>query len=145
MKSLAVLAVAVAVGTVFACSDDDGGSPAASAGSSSGGQGGTAGSGGAGSGGVAGNAGRAGTGGRGGAGGNPVPPSPALGPDADTVGCPTLITGSLEASDATQTGRHSRITPVSACGMTKPSPGNAADPTNPHYYDVYRFSNPTAA
>jgi hypothetical protein len=26
--------------------------------------------------------------------------------------------------------------------MTKPSPGNAADPSNPHLYDVYRFANP---
>jgi hypothetical protein len=26
--------------------------------------------------------------------------------------------------------------------MTKTSPGNAADPSNPHLYDVYRFANP---
>jgi hypothetical protein len=56
-----------------------------------------------------------------------------------------VINGALEASDRTQTGRHSRFGDASVCGMTKASPGNAADPTNPHLFDVYRFSNPTAA
>jgi hypothetical protein len=53
--------------------------------------------------------------------------------------------GVLEASDARQTGRHSRIVPVSACGTTKTSPGTGADPSNSHLFDVYRFSNPSSA
>jgi hypothetical protein len=74
-----------------------------------------------------------------------VPPTPALPADAATVTCPTEFNGSLDVSDRSQTGRHSRIAPTSACGMTKGSPGSAADPSNPHLYDVYRFVNPTAA
>jgi hypothetical protein len=69
----------------------------------------------------------------------------ALGPDAATVTCPTIIDGSLDTIDGRQIGRHSRFAPVSACGMTKAFPGTAADPFNPHLYDVYRFSNPTAS
>jgi len=74
-----------------------------------------------------------------------TPPAPALPPDAPTVTCPTVIEGSLDSTDATQTGRHSRVVPVSACGATKTFPGNAADPTNPHLFDVYRFANPSSA
>lgn len=70
---------------------------------------------------------------------------PALPDNAPTVACPTVISGALESSDPTQRGRHSRVVPTSACGTTKAFPGNAADPTNPHYFDVYRFSNPGAA
>jgi hypothetical protein len=81
----------------------------------------------------------------GGTGGSAVLPDPALPEDAPTVPCPTVINGSLDATDATQTGRHSRFGAISACGMTKGFPGNQADPTNPHLFDVYRFSNPTAA
>jgi hypothetical protein len=105
-----------------------------------------------GSAGTTGMAGNAGTGGSGGstsgAGGTtttpPVPATPALPPDAPTVACPTQINGSLETSDSSQTGRHARVAPVSACGMTKPFPSTGPDATGPHLYDVYRFSNPTA-
>jgi hypothetical protein len=72
-------------------------------------------------------------------------PDPALAPDAGTIGCPTIVNGSLDTSDGRQTGRYSRIPPISACGMTKGNPSTAADPGNPHLYDVYRFANPTAA
>lgn len=102
------------------------------------GGGGAAGSGGA--------AGRAGSSGSGGTLSTPVPPpTPALPADAPRVTCPTQIDGSLDTSDASQTGRHSRIAPVAACGAAKGFPGNAADPSNPHLFDVYRFSNPSAA
>ena len=88
--------------------------------------------------------GSAGSGGSGGS--TPLPPpTPALPDDAPTVECPTQIDASLDATDRSQTGRHSRIEPVTACGMTKGFPGNAADPTNPHLFDVYRFSNPSTA
>jgi hypothetical protein len=73
------------------------------------------------------------------------PGDAALPPDAGTVTCPTTINGSLDTTDGTQVGRHSRIPPVSACGMTKPFPMTGPDSTNPHLYDVYRFVNPTAA
>jgi hypothetical protein len=53
--------------------------------------------------------------------------------------------GVLETSDARQTGRHSRVVPVSACGATKTSPGTGAGPTDPHLFDVYRFSNPSSS
>lgn len=162
----------VALGLASACGGDDtvttgtGGS-AGSGGSS--GSGGTAGSGGSagtggGSGGVdAGPGGSGGSGGvdssmggsgdsapDGGTGGGTIDvvitlPPPALQPDAGTVTCPTVITGSLDTTDPTQTGRHSRFGAASACGMTKAYPGNAADTSNPHFYDVYRFSNPTAS
>jgi hypothetical protein len=56
-----------------------------------------------------------------------------------------VIDGSLDATDRTQTGRHSRVGDSSACGVAKPFPMTAADPSNPHLYDVYRFANPTAA
>lgn len=72
-------------------------------------------------------------------------PNPALPPDAGTVACPTVISGSLDTTDGTQVGRESRIAPVSTCGTTKAFPGSGADPSNPHLYDVYRFSNPTSA
>jgi hypothetical protein len=73
------------------------------------------------------------------------PGDAALPPDAGTVSCPTTIVGSLDTTDGTQTGRHSRIAPVSACGTTKPFPMTGPDSINPHLYDVYRFVNPTAA
>jgi len=72
-------------------------------------------------------------------------PDPALAPDAGTIGCPTIVNASLDPSDGRQTGRYSRIAPISACGMTKGNPSTSADPGNPHLYDVYRFANPTAA
>jgi hypothetical protein len=72
-------------------------------------------------------------------------PTPALPPDASTVTCPAVLAGSLDTTDGTQIGRHSRIAPTSACGMSKTYPGTGADPSNPHLYDVYRFSNPTSA
>lgn len=139
----------VAVGAVGACSDDDGGAgiPAAGGGgragsAGAGGMGGAAGAGGgAGSGGSSGSAS-----GSGGTASVPVPPpTPALPADAPTVACPTVIDGSLDGADRSQTGRHSRIPPFAACGAAKGSPGTAADPSNPHLYDVYRFSNPSSA
>jgi len=130
----------VAVGAACACSDDSGG------GGSSAGTGGAAGTGGgAGMGGAGGTSGSAGATNGGGAAGSPVPPTPALPPGSATVACPMQINGSLDTSDRTQTGRHSRIPPISACGATKGFPGNAADPSNPHLFDVYRFANPSAA
>jgi hypothetical protein len=136
----------VAAGAVSACSDDDGGGN----GVPTAGSGGRAGAGGAGggAGGAAGGGGRAGAAGGGGMGGNPippVPPTPALPADAPTVLCSGPISGSLDTTDRTQTGRHSRINTPSVCGTTKLSPGTDADPVNPHLYDVYRFSNPTTA
>jgi hypothetical protein len=139
MKQHAVLVMTlIAAGMVSACSDDSGDRTPA------GGAGGGAGSGGgAGTAGAGGPGGAAGTAGSAGSTGTPAPPpTPALPSNAATVACPTVINGSLDASDPTQTGRHSRITPVSACGATKAFPGNAADPSNPHLFDVYRFSNP---
>jgi hypothetical protein len=59
--------------------------------------------------------------------------------------CPTTITGSLDPSDTTQIGRLSRIAPISTCGMTKNFPGNGADITNLHLYDIYHFINATGA
>jgi hypothetical protein len=84
--------------------------------------------------------------------GNDVPASDA-GSDADgpptdagaTFTCPTTINGILETTDRTQVGRHSRFAPISICGAPKAYPDNAADPTKPHVFDVYRFVNPTAA
>jgi hypothetical protein len=73
------------------------------------------------------------------------PGDSALSPDAAAITCPTTISGSLDTADGTQIGRHSRIVPVSACGMTKAFPQTGPDSTNPHIYDVYRFVNPTAA
>jgi hypothetical protein len=64
-----------------------------------------------------------------------------LPPDAATVTCPTTIVDALHSTDATQTGRLTRIAPVSACGMTKAFPSTAADPSNPHFYRAYRFAN----
>ena len=77
--------------------------------------------------------------------GDGVPASDADGAvDAAGLTCPTTIGGVLESTDQRQVGRHSRIAPISACGALKPYPGNSADPTNPHVFDVYRFVNPTA-
>lgn len=145
MRHFAIWVMTMAAGLVTACSDDDGGDGGPGAAGASAGT-----SGGAGTGGVAGTGGTAGTGGvggggAGGTGGAPVPPTPALPANAPTVTCPTQINGVLEASDGSQTGRHSRVVPVSACGMAKPYPGNAADPSNPHLFDVYRFANPSSA
>lgn len=137
----------VAFGVSTACSDDEGGSviPAGSGGTAgAAGAAGMSGAAGAGGNAMGGAAGRAGSGGSGGS--TPLPPpTPALPDDAPTVACPTQINASLDVSDGSQTGRHNRIVPVAACGMTKGYPGNAADPTNPHLFDVYRFSNPSAA
>jgi hypothetical protein len=142
-----LLTTMVAFGVSTACSDDEGGSgiPAGSGGTAgAAGAAGMSGAAGAGGDAMGGAAGRAGSGGSGGS--TPLPPpTPALPDDAPTVACPTQINGSLDVSDSSQTGRHSRIEPVAACGMTKGFPGNAADPTNPHLFDVYRFSNPSAA
>jgi hypothetical protein len=140
MKQRAILILTVVAAAVSACSDDsgDGGTPMGSMGGSGGGAGlgGAAGTGGAGT---------AGAGGSSGATSPPVPPTPALPPGSATVSCGNTISGSLDASDPAQTGRHSRIAPASACGATKAFPGNAADPLNPHLYDVYRFANPGTA
>jgi hypothetical protein len=59
--------------------------------------------------------------------------------------CPTTINGSLDPSDATQIGRHSRFAPASACGTKKDFPGNGADTTYSHLYDAYHFINVTGA
>jgi len=135
----------LAAGLVTACSDDDGGDDGPGAAGTSAGTGGLAGTGGvAGNGGAAGRGG-GGAGGGGGTGGTPVPPTPALPANAPTLTCPTQVDGALEVTDGSQTGRHSRVVPVSACGTPKGYPGNAADPTNPHLFDVYRFSNPGSA
>jgi hypothetical protein len=130
----------VAVGAAVACSDD-------------GGDGNQPGGGSAGMGGTAGSGGGAGLGGGGASSGGtsgstavpPPPPTPALPANAATVACGMTINGSLDATDPSQTGRHSRIPPVSACGVAKAYPGNGADATGPHLFDVYRFSNPGAA
>jgi len=62
-----------------------------------------------------------------------------------TVTCPTTITGALETTDSTQMGRESRIAGVAACGILDPYPGNGADTSNLHFFDVYHFVNPTGA
>jgi len=64
---------------------------------------------------------------------------------AGTLTCPATISGSLDSSDKVQSGRLSRIAPVSTCGIGKQYPTNAADPTNPHLYDVHHFFNPTSS
>lgn len=142
--SLMFVLTVMAAAASSACADDADLArvPGAGAGGAAG-NGGTGGAGGAnaGAGGVG---GRAGSTGSAGAAGSPEPPPPALPDNAPTVACPSVITGALEASDPTQRGRHSRLAPVSACGMSKAYPGNAADPTNPHLFDVYRFINPGA-
>lgn len=166
MKQLAVLVTATAAGLVPACSVDYSAYavPEAGAGASAGGSGAgggdnagagggdNAGAGGgdnAGAGGGAATGGAAGAAGRtsntGGSGGTQVQPTPALPADAPTVTCPTVINGSLEVTDRSQTGRHSRVTPVSACGTLKAFPGNAADTSNPHLFEVHRFVNPTSS
>lgn len=149
MKHQAVLVVTMAVATTaFACSDDDvgeGGVGADGGGSGSAGAAGGDGSGGTGAAGSGGGTGGASNGGAGGTTIAVVPPAPALPADAPTLSCPTVIEGSLDATDGNQTGRHSRIAPIAACGMTKGYPGNAADPSNPHLFDVYRFANSGSA
>jgi hypothetical protein len=70
-------------------------------------------------------------------------PSPDL--PAGTLTCPATIAGSLDSTDSVQTGRLSRVAPLSACGISKTAPGKDADPTNSHLYDVYHFGNPTNA
>jgi hypothetical protein len=62
-----------------------------------------------------------------------------------TYNCPTTITGSIDVTDRTQTGRENRVTPSATCGAGKSFPGNMADMSNPHYADVYHFSNPTSS
>jgi hypothetical protein len=64
--------------------------------------------------------------------------------DAPVVTCPMTINGALGPNDPTQVGRLSRINPTSVCGMAKTFPGTAADPSNPHIFNLYRFSNPSA-
>lgn len=59
--------------------------------------------------------------------------------------CPTSISGSLDRTDSTQVGRLSRTDSASACGTTKEFPGNGADTTYSHLYDVYHFINATSA
>jgi len=59
--------------------------------------------------------------------------------------CPSTINGVLRTTDAVQTGRESRIANAGACGVPKGYPGNGADPANPHFYNVYRFANPSGA
>jgi len=62
-----------------------------------------------------------------------------------TFTCPTAVAGVLETTDPIQTGRQTRIPPGGVCGAPKAFPGNAADPTNPHLFDVYHFVNPGGA
>jgi hypothetical protein len=99
------------------------------------GTGGVSGSGGTGQ--TGGTGGIAATGGSPGTGGSssPIDAGPAL-------GCPTTINGSLDTTDRSQIGRESRVPAVTLCGGTKNFPGNAADPSNPHLFDVYQFANP---
>ena len=86
-------------------------------------------------------------------GGNDGADSPAAGetgadaPSPDvrgTVTCPTTIYASLDPTDLTQIGRHSRYDPASTCGSTKTFPGNGADTTYAHLYDIYHFVNPSS-
>jgi hypothetical protein len=86
-------------------------------------------------------------------GGNDEADSPAAGdtgadaPSPDvrgTVACPTTIYASLDPTDPTQIGRHSRYDPASTCGSTKTFPGNGADTTYAHLYDIYHFVNPSS-
>jgi hypothetical protein len=126
---------------------------------------GSGGRGGAGASGTAGNGagGSAGNGGRGGAGG-----SAGTGGTAGSAGtggltggggirdggsgpytCPAVIYGSLDPTDPVQYGRENRTFAPGACGANKTFPGDDADPMdaggvagNPHYYDVYHFTNP---
>lgn len=55
--------------------------------------------------------------------------------------CPSSLSGSLDGFDSTQTGRLSRKDSASVCGTAKEFPGNGADKTYPHLYDVYHFIN----
>ncbi|HEY7376205.1 MAG TPA: hypothetical protein VIF57_28850 [Polyangia bacterium] len=125
---------------------------------SSGGRGGTGGSGGAaGSAGTGGTGGSAGTGGNAGTGGTAG--SAGTGGSAGGGGirdggsgpytCPAVIYGSLDTTDPVQYGRENRTFTPGACGANKNFPGDDADPMdaggvigNPHYYDVYHFTNP---
>jgi len=141
MKHPLILVLTVGAALSLACSDDSGeNGPNGGAGGSGGGASGSGGAGGS-----AGTGGGAGSTSNAGAAGSPAPPTPALPEDAPTVACPTVINGALAADDRRQVGRHSRIAPISACETPKAYPGNAADPTGPHLFDVYRFINPGAS
>jgi len=59
--------------------------------------------------------------------------------------CPSTVNGVLRATDSVQTGRESRIPNAGACGAPKGYPGNGADPSNPHLYNAYHFTNPSGA
>ena len=65
-------------------------------------------------------------------------------PPRQVMTCPTTINGSLDPTDLTQIGRHSRYAPASTCGSTKTFPGNGADTTYAHLYDIYHFANPSS-
>jgi hypothetical protein len=56
-----------------------------------------------------------------------------------------VIDGVLEATDPTQLGRENRVTPTAACGAPKAYPGNNADMTGLHLFDVHRFVNTSTA
>ena len=55
-----------------------------------------------------------------------------------------IISGTLAATDLTQTGRLNRFSPPSACGVAKANPGLAAA-TGLRYYDSYTFTNTSTA
>jgi hypothetical protein len=125
------------------------------AGSAGSGAGGTAGAGGAaGRGGAGGTAGAGGAAGRGGAGGTAGTGGFTGGGGIRDGGsgpyaCPAVIYGSLDNTDLVQYGRENRTLAPGACGANKTFPGDDADPMdaggvpgNPHYYDVYHFTNP---
>jgi len=59
--------------------------------------------------------------------------------------CPATINGVLKTTDSVQTGRESRIPSPTICGPAKVFPSNAADPSNPHFYNAYHFVNPSGA
>jgi autotransporter-associated beta strand protein len=57
--------------------------------------------------------------------------------------CLTSISGMVTNTDPVQTGRINRFAVVSSCGSPKPWPGNFD--ALPHFYDIYSFTNTTAA
>lgn len=59
--------------------------------------------------------------------------------------CPGTISGVLKTTDSVQTGRESRIPSATACGAPKVFPTNGADPSNPHFYNAFHFTNPSGA
>jgi hypothetical protein len=69
---------------------------------------------------------------------------PALLPDAGTFPCPTTINGAITSCDGTQIGRFARVNNGNVCNETQAYPTTTPDPTEPHYYHVYRFANPTS-